>query len=96
MLDTVVPDGEYTINDPLVTILHAKGWTVKKELTMTQKWPIRVPRPISKALPGIQAADNRTAYPGYPVPAGKGRHGGDPGRLRYRKDHDPAPDRKVV
>ena len=45
----VVPDGEYTISDALVTLELSSGTTV--ELTMTQKWPIRVPRPISKRFP---------------------------------------------
>ena len=36
----VVSDGEYTINEPLVTIQEPDGTETK--LTMTQKWPIRV------------------------------------------------------
>ncbi|BCJ96933.1 V-type ATP synthase alpha chain [Anaerocolumna cellulosilytica] len=42
----VAPDGKYTINDPIVTIKLANG--EEKELTLTQKWPIRVPRPTAK------------------------------------------------
>ncbi len=42
----VADNGEYTINDTIVTI-EAPDGTVK-ELTMTQKWPIRVPRPVGK------------------------------------------------
>lgn len=45
----VVPDGEYTIHDPLVTLLLRDGTEVK--LTMTQKWPIRLPRPVNKRFP---------------------------------------------
>jgi len=45
----VVPDGKYTISDTIVTIKNAKG--EEKELTLTQKWPIRVPRPTSKRYP---------------------------------------------
>lgn len=45
----VVPDGEYTILDPIVTLELADGTT--KELTLCQKWPIRVPRPTSKRFP---------------------------------------------
>ena len=41
---SVVPDGEYTIQDTLVVIEQANG--EKKELSMTQHWPIRVPRPV--------------------------------------------------
>lgn len=44
----VVPDGEYTINTPLVILEDTKGG--KKEITMTQKWPIRIPRPVSRRL----------------------------------------------
>ena len=42
----VVPDGSYTINDMLVKVQLMDG--SEKELTMTQKWPIRVPRPAAK------------------------------------------------
>jgi V/A-type H+-transporting ATPase subunit A len=43
---SVVRDGSYTINDPLVKILTPNG--EEKELTLTQHWPIRIPRPINK------------------------------------------------
>ena len=49
IVETVVPDGEYTINDTIVTLL-LKDDSVK-ELTMTQKWPIRIPRPNQKRHP---------------------------------------------
>lgn len=45
----VVPDGEYTILEPIVTLELADG--TAKELTLCQKWPIRVPRPTSKRFP---------------------------------------------
>lgn len=45
----VKADGKYTISDPIVTIQTKSGET--KELTLTQKWPIRVPRPINKRYP---------------------------------------------
>ena len=48
----VVSDGEYTINDPLVTIQEPDGTETK--LTMTQKWPIRMARPTSKRFPATQ------------------------------------------
>lgn len=41
---SVVPDGKYTIQDTLVVVEQANG--EKKELSMTQRWPIRVPRPV--------------------------------------------------
>ena len=46
---SVVSDGEYTINETIVTITQKDGTDL--ELTMTQKWPIRVPRPINKRFP---------------------------------------------
>ena len=45
----VAPDGEYTILDPIVTLQLEDGTT--KDLTLCQKWPIRVPRPTSKRFP---------------------------------------------
>lgn len=45
----VVEDGEYTINDTIAVLQLENGTTV--DLTMTQKWPIRIPRPISKRFP---------------------------------------------
>ncbi|MBO5279235.1 MAG: V-type ATP synthase subunit A [Lachnospiraceae bacterium] len=40
---SVVSDGEYTINDTLVTLQLENGKELN--LTMTQKWSIRIPRP---------------------------------------------------
>ena len=45
----VVEDGQYTIDAPLVTLQLHNGEEVT--LTMTQKWPIRVPRPTNKRYP---------------------------------------------
>ena len=42
----VVVDGKYTILCPLVTIVNEDG--EEQELTLAQKWPIRVPRPVAK------------------------------------------------
>jgi V/A-type H+-transporting ATPase subunit A len=42
----VAPDGQYTINDPIVIIKDRHG--NEKALTLTQKWPIRIPRPVAK------------------------------------------------
>ena len=46
---SVVADGEYTIDDTLITLELPDGST--KELTMTQHWPIRVPRPTHHRFP---------------------------------------------
>lgn len=45
----IKPDGQYTINDTLLVLELADG--EKKEITMTQHWPIRVPRPVHKRYP---------------------------------------------
>ena len=44
VVDTVKPDGDYHIDDVIVTISLENGG--KKDLTMVQKWPIRTPRPV--------------------------------------------------
>ena len=49
IVETVVPDGEYTINDTIVTLMKPDDSVIS--LTMTQKWPIRVPRPNAKRHP---------------------------------------------
>ena len=41
----VALDGEYTINEPIVTVQLANG--KEEKLTLAQKWPIRVPRPTA-------------------------------------------------
>ena len=46
------PDGEYTINDTIVTIKKDDGSTMN--LSLTQKWPIRQPRPITKRFGATQ------------------------------------------
>ncbi len=45
----IVPDGKYTIKDTIVTIIDNKGQ--EQELSLTQKWPIRIPRPTAKRYP---------------------------------------------
>lgn len=44
-----VPDGFYTIEEPIVTITDQDG--NEKELSLMQKWPIRIPRPTLKRYP---------------------------------------------
>ena len=45
----VLPDSKYKINDTIVKIRDNKGKV--HELTLCQKWPIRIPRPVNKRLP---------------------------------------------
>lgn len=49
MSSPLVSDGEYTINDTLLTIMTKDG--TEKAITMTQKWPIRIQRPTVKRYP---------------------------------------------
>lgn len=49
---TVVPDGRYTIEEPLLTLQLMDG--TERILTMTQKWPIRVARPTAKRFPATR------------------------------------------
>jgi V/A-type H+-transporting ATPase subunit A len=46
---SVMKDGRYTINDTIAVLKKDDGTEV--ELTLTQKWPIRTPRPIAKRYP---------------------------------------------
>ena len=45
----VAENGSYTIEEPLVKIQKSDG--TQETLTMTQQWPIRIPRPIQKRYP---------------------------------------------
>ena len=45
----VVADGKYTIDDRLLTLQLPDG--TERDITMTQRWPIRVPRPTAKRFP---------------------------------------------
>ena len=45
----IAPNGSYTIHDCVVKVTDDKG--EEHELTLCQKWPIRVPRPVSARLP---------------------------------------------
>ena len=46
---SVAEDGEYTIDESLIVIRLDDG--TERNITMTQKWPIRVPRPTDKRFP---------------------------------------------
>lgn len=46
---SAVEDGKYTIHDTLVTLELSDGTT--RDITMTQRWPIRVPRPVHDRIP---------------------------------------------
>lgn len=44
-----VPDGSYTILDPILTVRLADG--SQQDISLAQKWPIRIPRPTYKRFP---------------------------------------------
>lgn len=46
---SVVPDGEYNITQTIAILKLRDGKEIN--LTMTQKWPIRIPRPIKNRFP---------------------------------------------
>ncbi|MBQ7990558.1 MAG: V-type ATP synthase subunit A [Oscillospiraceae bacterium] len=43
------PDGEYTVNDHIITVADGNG--EEHELTLCQKWAIKTPRPFARRLP---------------------------------------------
>ncbi len=44
---SIVEKGTYTLNDPVAVIKTSTG---NREITMLQRWPVRVPRPIRERL----------------------------------------------
>ncbi|MBS4784841.1 MAG: V-type ATP synthase subunit A [Clostridiales bacterium] len=48
-VSAVMTNGQYTVNDWVVKLVDESG--AEHELTLCQKWPIRVDRPISRRLP---------------------------------------------
>ena len=49
---SVNADGKYKVNDTVAVLKKDDGETV--ELTLCQKWPIRIPRPVKKRLPATR------------------------------------------
>jgi len=45
-IKTIVPDGKYTITDIIAAVVDYEG--NETPITMVQKWPIRIPRPVLK------------------------------------------------
>ncbi len=45
---TVVPEGEYTVEEPVAVVKTERGET---EIFLMQRWPIRSPRPVRSRLP---------------------------------------------
>ncbi len=47
VLESIVPEGSYRVDEPIAVLSTA---TSAKELTLMQRWPIRVPRPVKQRL----------------------------------------------
>ncbi len=47
-----VSDGAYTVTEPLVTVTDAAG--TEHEIALSQKWPIRIPRPSASRHPSTE------------------------------------------
>ena len=48
VVSEVVPDGDYTVVEPLAYVTNARG--EKTALTLSQLWPVRTPRPFAERL----------------------------------------------
>src|SRR5690606_39039853 len=46
----VVPDGEYTITEPIVKVKQLDDTII--DIPLAQKWPIRIPRPVRRRHEG--------------------------------------------
>ena len=79
---SVVADGEYTIDDTLITLELPDGST--KELTMTQHWPIRVPRPTHHRFPASVPLITGQRIVDTMFPIAKGGNSRHPRRIRNR------------
>ena len=49
---SVKKDGLYRVNDVIAVLEDENG--IEHELTLCQKWPIRIPRPVKKRLPALR------------------------------------------
>jgi len=47
-LESIVPEGEYTVDEPIALLRTEDG---ERPLTMMHRWPIRVPRPVRMRRP---------------------------------------------
>lgn len=52
VVKSIVPDGPYTVNDTIVVVTLPDG--TERELTLCQKWPIRIPRPTNNRFPAAE------------------------------------------
>ncbi len=90
---SIVGKGDYGLLDPLAVVETATG---PREVTMLQRWPVRVPRPIRERLRITEPLVTGQRIIDTFFPIGKGRRRRHPGRIRHGKDDHPAPARKMV
>jgi V/A-type H+-transporting ATPase subunit A len=45
----IADEGDYTVDEPVCVLALTGG--METTITMSQKWPIRIPRPVSERLP---------------------------------------------
>ena len=81
-LKSVVPAGGYNVHQTVAVLTKEDGTDV--ELSMSQKWPVRVGRPYKHKYPPRQAPVLRAADRGHLLPRGQGRHRRHPRPLRKR------------
>ena len=91
---SVVEDGRYTIHDTLVTLELNDGTT--RDITMIQRWPIRVPRPVHDRIPASVPLITGQRILDTMFPIAKRRNCRDPRRIWNRKNDDTASDCQVV
>lgn len=94
VVKSVVPDGKYNITETLAILTLDNG----EEYAFKTGCKMAHPDSTShkQALPCFQTIGYRTAYSGHPLSYCKRRNCSSSGRIWYRKNHDPAPDSKMV
>ena len=90
---SVVPEGEYTLEDVICELETPKG---VEQVKMYHRWPVRHGRPYGKAACAVGASRHRPADHRHLLPDRQGGDGGYPGRVWHRQDRYPAQPRQVV
>ena len=83
-VEWVAEAGAYTIRDVIAKVRLADGSL--KELTMVQKWPVRVGRPYRKKFPPSAPLQTGQRVIDTMFPRGQGRHRRRARALRLRQD----------
>ena len=86
--------GEHVVTDVVAVVRDAKG--VDHELTMIQRWPVRIARPYAKKYVPSRPMNSGQRIIDTSVPNRQGRYRGSPRPLRLRQDRRAAPAGEVV